>query len=133
MPFGAASVAPAILDLVALAAGVGVGIALLLVPYVLDQLAMARLPRATYSLMVSLLPATVTVIGIVVLAQSPLDRGARVNSSSLRSHSTAGRGRGKASGRPRGPSSSMLLRFPRPARASPVRALPRFPYPFVSR
>jgi inner membrane transporter RhtA len=32
---------------------------------------MRRLPRATYALMVSLLPATATVIGIVVLAQVP--------------------------------------------------------------
>jgi inner membrane transporter RhtA len=32
---------------------------------------MARLSRATYSLMVSLLPATATVIGVVVLAQIP--------------------------------------------------------------
>ena len=32
---------------------------------------MARLPRATYALMVSLLPATATVIGIVVLTQIP--------------------------------------------------------------
>jgi inner membrane transporter RhtA len=38
---------------------------------VTDQLAMARLPRATYSLMVSLLPAIATVIGLVVLAQVP--------------------------------------------------------------
>ena len=30
---------------------------------------MARLARSTYALMVSLLPATATVIGIVVLAQ----------------------------------------------------------------
>ena len=40
-------------------------------PYVFDQLAMARLSRATYSLMVSLLPATATVIGVLVLAQIP--------------------------------------------------------------
>jgi inner membrane transporter RhtA len=32
---------------------------------------MARLSRATYSLMVSLLPATATIVGIVVLAQIP--------------------------------------------------------------
>ena len=32
---------------------------------------MARLARATYALMVSLLPATATVIGIVVLTQIP--------------------------------------------------------------
>jgi inner membrane transporter RhtA len=38
---------------------------------VTDQLAMARLPRATYALMVSLLPALATVIGVVVLAQIP--------------------------------------------------------------
>jgi inner membrane transporter RhtA len=41
------------------------------IPYVFDQLAMAKLTRAAYSLMVSLLPATATVIGIVVLAQIP--------------------------------------------------------------
>jgi inner membrane transporter RhtA len=32
---------------------------------------MRRLARATYALMVSLLPATATVIGVVVLAQMP--------------------------------------------------------------
>jgi inner membrane transporter RhtA len=32
---------------------------------------MARLSRAGYSLMVSLLPATATVIGVLVLAQIP--------------------------------------------------------------
>ena len=35
---------------------------------------MRRLPRATYALMVSLLPATATVIGIVVLTQIPSAR-----------------------------------------------------------
>ena len=48
-------------------AGIGVGISSSVIPYVSDQLAMARLPRATYALMVSLLPATATVIGVVVL------------------------------------------------------------------
>ena len=42
-----------------------------MIPYVCDQLAMARLPRSTYALLVSLLPATATVIGVVVLAQVP--------------------------------------------------------------
>jgi inner membrane transporter RhtA len=70
-PIGGSSVAPALLNPVALAAGVGVGIASSVIPYVFDQLAMARLSRAAYSLMVSLLPATATVIGIVVLAQIP--------------------------------------------------------------
>ena len=62
---------PALDDPVAIAAGVGVGLASSVIPYVCDQLAMARLPRATYALLVSLLPATATVIGIVVLAQIP--------------------------------------------------------------
>jgi inner membrane transporter RhtA len=70
-PIGGLGVAPALLDPIALAAGIGVGVASSVVPYVFDQLAMARLSRATYSLMVSLLPATATVIGIVVLAQIP--------------------------------------------------------------
>ncbi len=55
----------------ALLAGIGVGLCSSVIPYVSDQLAMRRLPRATYALMVSLLPATATVIGIFVLAQVP--------------------------------------------------------------
>jgi inner membrane transporter RhtA len=62
---------PALSDPVALLAGAGVGISSSVIPYVSDQLAMRRLARATYALMVSLLPATATVIGIVVLAQVP--------------------------------------------------------------
>ena len=62
---------PAFGDPVALVAGVGVGISSSVIPYVFDQLAMARLPRATYALLVSLLPATAAVIGVVVLSQVP--------------------------------------------------------------
>ncbi len=71
LPIGLGQAAPAFLDPVALAAGVGVGIASSVIPYVCDQLAMARLARATYALMVALLPATVTVIGVLVLTQIP--------------------------------------------------------------
>jgi inner membrane transporter RhtA len=70
-PIGFWSAAPALLDPVALAAGIGVGISSSVIPYVCDQLAMARLTRAAYSLLVSLLPATATIVGIVVLAQIP--------------------------------------------------------------
>jgi inner membrane transporter RhtA len=70
-PIGGWSAAQAVLDPIAIAAGAGVGIASSVIPYVCDQLAMARLKRATYSLMVSLLPATATVIGVIVLAQLP--------------------------------------------------------------
>jgi inner membrane transporter RhtA len=48
-----------------------VGISSSVIPYVTDQLAMSRMSRSTYALMVALLPATATVIGIVVLAQLP--------------------------------------------------------------
>ena len=65
------SAVPSLLDPVAILAGIGVGVASSVVPYVFDQLAMARLSRATYSLMVALLPATATVVGVVVLAQIP--------------------------------------------------------------
>jgi inner membrane transporter RhtA len=70
-PIGGWSVAPALFDPVALGAGIGVGITSSVIPYVCDQLAMSHLSRATYSLMVSLLPATATVVGILVLAQIP--------------------------------------------------------------
>jgi inner membrane transporter RhtA len=70
-PLAGWQAAPAFGDPVALLAGVGVGISSSVVPYVTDQLAMARLARATYALMVALLPAIAIVIGIVVLAQIP--------------------------------------------------------------
>ena len=71
LPIGGWYAVPAFADPLALAAGVGVGISSSVIPYVTDQLAMARLSRAFYALMVSLLPATATVIGIVVLTQIP--------------------------------------------------------------
>jgi inner membrane transporter RhtA len=70
-PVAGGSAAPAFADPVAVAAGIGVGLSSSVIPYVSDQLAMARLSRATYSLMVALLPATATVVGVVVLAQVP--------------------------------------------------------------
>ena len=70
-PIGLASAAHALGDPVAIAAGVGVGISSSVIPYVFDQLAMARLARATYSLFIALLPATATLVGVVVLRQLP--------------------------------------------------------------
>jgi inner membrane transporter RhtA len=70
-PIGGWAALPALANPVALLAGLGVGITSSVIPYVCDQLAMARMPRATYALLVSLLPATATVIGIVVLGQIP--------------------------------------------------------------
>lgn len=71
LPIGAVDAAPAFVDPIALAAGIGVGISSSVIPYVCDQLAMTRLSRNAYALMVSLLPATATVIGVVVLTQIP--------------------------------------------------------------
>lgn len=70
-PMAGWAAVPAVSDPVAVAAGIGVGVSSSVIPYITDQLAMARLARATYALMVSLLPATATVIGVVVLAQVP--------------------------------------------------------------
>ncbi len=52
-------------------AGIGVGVCSSVIPYVCDQLAMSRLPRASFALMLALLPATATIIAAVVLAQMP--------------------------------------------------------------
>jgi inner membrane transporter RhtA len=70
-PIGAWAAVPAFTDPVAIAAGIGVGVSSSVIPYVTDQLAMARMARSTYALMVALLPAVATVIGVVVLAQLP--------------------------------------------------------------
>jgi inner membrane transporter RhtA len=54
-----------------LLAGIAVGICSSVIPYVSDQLAMARLRRSTFALMLCILPATATIIGLVVLTQVP--------------------------------------------------------------
>jgi inner membrane transporter RhtA len=70
-PVGGRQVISALSDPVVLLAGAGIGICSSVIPYVTDQLALARLPRATYALMMALLPAIATVIGVVVLTQIP--------------------------------------------------------------
>jgi inner membrane transporter RhtA len=70
-PIGGAAAIPAFGDPIAVLAGIGIGISSSVIPYISDQLALARLERATYALLVALLPATATVIGIAVLAQVP--------------------------------------------------------------
>jgi inner membrane transporter RhtA len=54
-----------------LLAGIGVGVCSSVIPYICDQLAMSRLSRSSFALLLALLPATATIIGIVVLAQIP--------------------------------------------------------------
>ncbi len=71
LPIGILDATPAFLHPVLLAAAIGVGISSSVIPYVCDQVAMARLSRATFALLLALLPATATIIGIVVLRQLP--------------------------------------------------------------
>jgi inner membrane transporter RhtA len=70
-PAGLGAALPAVTHPVWLAWGIGVGVCSSVIPYVTDQLAMARLPRATFALMLALLPAFAVVIGAVVLHQVP--------------------------------------------------------------
>jgi inner membrane transporter RhtA len=70
-PIGFTGALPAMTQPLLILAGIGVGVCSSVIPYVSDQLAMARLPRATFALLLSLLPASATIIGIVVLRQIP--------------------------------------------------------------
>jgi inner membrane transporter RhtA len=73
-PAGLPGSVPALTHPVWLAWGAGVGICSSVIPYVTDQLAMARLPRSSFALMLALLPAFATVIGAIVLGQIPTVR-----------------------------------------------------------
>ena len=70
-PVGLAPAFPAFTHPLLLAAGAGVGVCSSVIPYVTDQLARARLPRATFALMLALLPVFATIIGAIVLRQLP--------------------------------------------------------------
>ena len=71
LPFGLDSALPAFSSPLLLSAAIGVGVSSSVIPYVCDQLAMARLPRASFALLLSLLPASATAIGFIVLRQVP--------------------------------------------------------------
>jgi inner membrane transporter RhtA len=71
LPIGLSDAAVAFRVPELLGAGIVVGICSSVIPYVCDQFAMARLPRSSFALMLALLPATATVIGVVVLRQFP--------------------------------------------------------------
>lgn len=68
-PFCLAPSLPAFASPLLILAGIGVGVSSSVIPYVTDQLAMARLPRGTFALMLSLLPAMAAVIGVLILRQ----------------------------------------------------------------
>jgi inner membrane transporter RhtA len=87
------SAVPALVSPPLLAACLLVGVASSVVPYALEQVAMARLPRARFALLLALLPATAAIVGAAVLGQVPgiVEAGGIalvVAAASLRSHAT---------------------------------------------
>ncbi|OUE38070.1 EamA family transporter [Billgrantia desiderata SP1] len=71
VPIGLVEAAKAFGVIELVLAGIAVGICSSVIPYVSDQLAMSRLPRATFVLYLAILPATATVIAAIMLAQIP--------------------------------------------------------------
>jgi len=71
LPFGFRDALPAFADPLLMAAAAGVGVSSSVIPYVCDQLALRRLPVASFALLLSLLPASAAVIGFLVLRQLP--------------------------------------------------------------
>ena len=126
-PFGLHQAAAAFGHPLWLAWGIGVGVCSSVIPYVTDQLAMARLPRATFALMLALLPAAATVIGLLVLAQVPTGRdllGIALVISGLAAHQTAHQTAHQAADPPvsRGRAPDAAGTAPRAGRVRPGRA-----------
>lgn len=71
LPIGFPEALQAFASIELVLAGIGVGFCSSVVPYVCDQLAMSRLPRSSFALLLALLPASATLIGVIVLAQIP--------------------------------------------------------------
>lgn len=61
----------ALADPLVLLLAVGVGVLSSVVPYVLDQLVLRRVGQARFAVLLALLPATATVVGLLVLGQVP--------------------------------------------------------------
>ncbi len=61
----------ALADPLVLLVGVGVGVLSSVVPYVIDQIVLRRLGQARFAVLLALLPATATVVGLLGLAQIP--------------------------------------------------------------
>lgn len=73
-PVGVLQAARALSHPMLILAGIGVGVCSSVIPYVCDQFAMSRLPRASFALLLTLLPASATIIGAIVLGQIPSGR-----------------------------------------------------------
>jgi inner membrane transporter RhtA len=71
MPIGLVEAMKSFENPVLIAAGIGVGICSSVIPYGCDQLAMSRLPRASFALLLALLPPSAAIIAALVLKQVP--------------------------------------------------------------
>ena len=71
MPIGFTEAIAAFSYPLLIGAGIAVGVSSSVIPYICDQLAMSRLPRNTFALLLALLPATAAVVGAIVLGQIP--------------------------------------------------------------
>jgi inner membrane transporter RhtA len=70
LPGGGTGLA-ALADPVVLVLAVGVGVLSSVVPYVLDQVVLRRVGQARFAVLLALLPATATVVGLIALRQVP--------------------------------------------------------------
>ena len=68
---GGPSSTAALADPAVLMIGAGLGVLSSVVPYVLDQIVLRRVGQARFAVLLALLPATATVVGLVGLAQVP--------------------------------------------------------------
>lgn len=74
LPFGVMEVVKILTIPELILAGIGVGICSSVIPYMCDQIAMSRLPREKFALLLSLLPAVAVIIAAIVLAQIPTSK-----------------------------------------------------------
>ena len=68
-PFGAARVAPVLTNPLLLAAGLGVAIFSSALPYSLEMVALRRLPKQTFGVLLSMEPAVGALAGLVILGE----------------------------------------------------------------
>jgi inner membrane transporter RhtA len=70
-PFAGPFAVPAFKSFELIGASIAVGLLSSVIPYALDQLAMARLKRGRFALLLALLPTTAALVGVVLLGQVP--------------------------------------------------------------
>ena len=68
--FGVTNLAP-LADPIVITLSVGLGVLSSVVPYVLDQVVLRRVGQARFAVLLALLPATATLVGLVLLGQLP--------------------------------------------------------------